>query len=78
MMNLLHKTVALTRDLPEHRLKAGDIGAVIDQTAEGVWCQVEFVTVGGDTITIESLKTTDLRLVTNDEIFSARPITKVA
>jgi hypothetical protein len=77
-MNFLHKTVSLTRDIPEHRLKAGDIGAVIDQSIEGDWYQVEFVTVGGDTLTIESLTASDLRLVTNDEIFSARPITKVA
>ena len=78
MSDLIHKTVALLQDLPEHGLRTGDIGAVVDESPDRKWCQVEFVTVGGDTIALESLPVSILRLVSGDEIFAARPLSKAA
>ncbi|MBI3030621.1 MAG: DUF4926 domain-containing protein, partial [Candidatus Rokubacteria bacterium] len=42
--------VVLTRDLPEHGLKKGDVGAVVHCYADRATVEVEFVTAGGKTV----------------------------
>jgi hypothetical protein len=65
--------VALVHDLPEHGLKAGDIGTVVllhdDQGYE-----VEFTTFGGDTIAIVTVRKDEVRPMRGDEIHHARPL----
>jgi hypothetical protein len=39
-----HDVVVLTRDLPEHGLRAGDVGAVVHVYSNGKAYEVEFVT----------------------------------
>jgi hypothetical protein len=53
--------VVLTTDLPEERLKAGDVGTVVDIHENGVAYEVEFVTLAGKTIAVATVKSSDLK-----------------
>ena len=69
-----HAVVVLTADLPEHHLQAGDVGAVVYASEQGDEYLVEFVTVTGQTIAIVPVKGAQLRLVSEDDAFHARPM----
>jgi hypothetical protein len=67
----LLETVVLARDLPEHGLRAGDLGAVVEvYGAEGV--EVEFVRASGQTKALVTLKSADLRAVAAGDILAVR------
>ena len=51
----------LTADLPEHGLKAGAEGVVVDFTADGEAYIVEFFTPKGDTIDVVFVEADQLR-----------------
>jgi hypothetical protein len=53
-------TVVLERDLPEHGLKRGDLGAVV-LVHEPDRLEVEFVTASGRTEALVLLATSDVR-----------------
>jgi hypothetical protein len=58
----LLETVVLDRDLSEHGLRAGDLGAVVEiYGTDGV--EVEFVQAAGQTKALVTLRTEDLRSV---------------
>lgn len=64
-------TVVLNRDLPEHGLRAGDLGAVVElYGAHGV--EVEFVRASGQTKALVTLRTADLRSVAESDILAVR------
>ena len=64
-------TVVLARDLPEHGLRAGDLGAVVETYgADGL--EVEFVQASGQTKALVTLETSDLRLVADRDILAVR------
>ncbi len=64
-------TVVLNRDLPEHGLRAGDLGAVVEIYAvDGV--EVEFVRASGQTKALVTLRTTDLRSVAESDVLAVR------
>ena len=64
-------SVVLNRDVPEHGLRAGDIGAVVElYGTDGV--EVEFVRASGQTKALLTLKTTDLRPVAETDILAVR------
>jgi hypothetical protein len=64
-------TVVLDRDLPEHGLQAGDLGAVVEgYPPDGV--EVEFVRASGQTKALLTLKAADLRPVAEDDLLSVR------
>jgi hypothetical protein len=66
-------SVVLKRDLPEHGLKKGDIGAVIElYESDGV--EVEFVMGSGKTQALVTLKHSDVRAVADSEILAVRPL----
>lgn len=66
-------TVVLTRDLPEHRLVRGDIGAVVDLYApDGL--EVEFVTGSGHTQALVTLHGNDVRPVGSGDMLSVRTV----
>ena len=67
-------TVVLTRDLDEHGLKCGDLGAVVHCYPGGTAFEVEFVTAGGDTVALLALGTSDVRLMAPAEILHARQL----
>jgi|PlaIllAssembly_1097288.scaffolds.fasta_scaffold1811619_1 hypothetical protein len=70
------ETVVLTRDIAEHGLKSGDIGAVVHSYQGGTAFEVEFVTGGGGTIAVLTLKEDDLRPVGAREVLHARELTQ--
>ena len=65
-------TVVLDRDLPEHGLKCGDLGSVVEvYSPDGL--EVEFVTASGRTQALVTLKTTDVRAVADGDLIAVRP-----
>jgi len=68
----LFESVVLTVDLPEHGLRAGDLGAVVEiYSPDGL--EVEFVTAGGLTQAIVTLPASSVRKVEPDDIVTVRP-----
>jgi len=67
-------TVVLSRDLPEHGLKQGDIGAVVHIYKEGKAFEVEFITGQGDTVAVTTLKSQDVRPMKDKEILHVRKL----
>lgn len=66
--------VALTKDLPEHGLKAGDIGMIVHIYNDHKGYEVEFVTLGGELIALVSVYPSQIRPLEQDEIASARRV----
>ena len=64
-------TVVLARDLQEHSLRAGDLGAVVEvYEPDGI--EVEFVTASGRTAALLTLNTRDVRPVADDDLVAVR------
>ena len=68
------EAIVLTRDIPEHGLRRGDIGAVVHCYKDGVAFEVEFVTGRGDTVAVITLESKDVRPMHPNEILHAREI----
>jgi len=66
--------VALTVDLPEHSLKAGDMGTVVDITPDGAQYTIEFLTLGGNTLAVVPVTPEQVRKLGEREIAHARLI----
>jgi hypothetical protein len=64
--------VVLAEPLPEHGLRAGDIGTVVDVYAGGEGFEVEFCTLTGDTVAVATVTAAQVRRIERDEIPSAR------
>ena len=67
-------TVVLTRDLDEHGLKRGDVGAVVHGYPDGTAFEVEFVRADGNTVALLTLDKADIRLMAPAEILHARQL----
>ena len=66
-------TVVLPRDIPESRLKKGDVGAVVEvYPPDGV--EVEFVTGSGHTQALVTLKSNDVRPVGAADMLAVRAV----
>ena len=50
-----HDVVILIQDLPEDRLKAGDVGTVVHIHQGGAGYEVEFMTLAGRTIAVATV-----------------------
>jgi Domain of unknown function (DUF4926) len=68
------ETVVLTADLPQHGLKAGDLGTVVLVHTHGGY-EVEFMTLDGETVAVLSLSPDQVRPVGRREIAHARLVT---
>ena len=64
-------TVVLIRDLPEHKLRAGDLGAVVE-VYEPDGLEVEFVTGSGRTTALLTLKTDTVRPIADTDLMAVR------
>ena len=64
--------VVLTTDLPEYGLTEGDIGTVVLVHQDSRGYEVEFVTLGGETVAVISLLPAQLRPIGRREIAQAR------
>ena len=70
-------TVVLDRDLPNHGLRRGDLGAVVEvYQPDGL--EVEFVTASGRTAALVTLTDRDVRPVADDDLVSVRPCRRSA
>ncbi len=70
-------TVVLDRDFPQHGLRAGDLGAVVE-TYEPDGLEVEFVTASGRTQAIVTLRIGDVRSVQDEDLIAVRPLARGA
>ncbi len=73
----LYKDAVLTCDLPQHRLRRGDIVKLVDHhvapdNTEGY--SIEVFNAVGDTIAVTSVPTAALEALREDEVFSARTL----
>ena len=73
MMYKLLDTVVLDRDLPEHSLRNGDLGAVV-QVYEPDGLEVEFVTASGKTQALVTLNVNDVRSVQDSDLIAVRSV----
>jgi hypothetical protein len=71
------ETVVLDRDLPEHRLRRGDLGAIV-HVYEPDGLEVEFVSASGKTEALVTLKSTDVRAVADGDLVSVRRLDRSA
>lgn len=76
MFNLLD-TVVLTRDVPEARLRRGDLGAIVDLYGPNAY-EVEFVAASGRTQALVTLMADDIRHVGDQDLVSVRHLEKTA
>ena len=67
-------TVVLERDINEHGLQRGDIGAIVHRYNNGLAFEVEFVTGEGQTLAVLTLKAEDIRLMGQREILHVREL----
>jgi hypothetical protein len=65
-------TVVLSRDLPAHGLRVGDLGAVVDTYGDDS-LEVELVRASGQTKALLTLKPGDLRVVAASDMLAVRP-----
>jgi hypothetical protein len=66
-------TVVLNRDLPQHGLRSGDLGAVVE-VYEPDGLEVEFVTAAGKTDALVTLDVNDVRPVQENDLVTVRSV----
>lgn len=69
-----HDCVVLLQDLPDEGLVAGDIGTIIHIHKGGAGYEVEFMTLGGQTICIATLPGGRVRPVTHRDMGHVREL----
>ena len=66
-------TVVLVKDMPEHGLCKGDLGAVVEvYDPDGI--EVEFVTASGRTQALVTLNVRDVRSVQDSDLVAVRSV----
>ena len=70
-------TVVLNRDLPEHGLKRGDLGTIVE-IYEPDGLEVEFVTASGRTGALLTLTLADVRHVADADLVAVREFARSA
>jgi len=76
-MYKLLDTVVLDRDIPEHGLRSGDLGAVVD-VHEPDGLEVEFVLASGRTQALLTLNARDVRAVGDGDLIAVRDLKRSA
>ena len=69
-----HDCIALTQDISDEGLQAGDVGTVVHIHREGAAHQVEFVTLTGQTVAVATVLAPQLRPVTSRDVSHAREL----
>ena len=65
-------TVILNQNLPKFHLKKGDLGTVVMIHKNGEAFEVEFITLNGKTVAVETLEASTIRPAAPDEIAHVR------
>ncbi|MBL8163692.1 MAG: DUF4926 domain-containing protein [Anaerolineae bacterium] len=66
--------IVLTEALPEYGLEAGDIGTVVLVHRGGEAYEVEFMTLAGKTVAVVTLRASQVRSASSNEIAHVRHI----
>ncbi len=69
-----HDRVILEKDLPEKKLKAGDVGTVVHVYPQKEAFEAEFMTLSGETVAIVTLPASQVRAVSKKDITHAREL----
>ncbi len=69
-----HDRIVLSKDLPAEGLLAGDVGTVVHIHNKGKAFEVEFVTLEGETVTVVTLPSSQIRAVGKRDIAHARKL----
>ncbi len=73
-----HASVVLTESLPSAGLEAGDVGVVVHVHRNGEAFEVEFMTLNGTTLSVETLTTRQIRAAGDRDIPHVRKRTLAA
>lgn len=71
MSHNLLSTVALAKDIPEHHLRAGDLGAIVQIYGEDA-VEVEFVAASGRTVAVLTLDNEAVRPIDDHDMLAVR------
>jgi hypothetical protein len=63
-----HASVVLTTDVPSAGLMAGDVGVVVHVHQQGAAYEIEFMTLDGATLTVQTLEARQVRAARNLDI----------
>lgn len=74
MMIKEHDCVVLTEDLPEEKMRSGDIGTVVHIHQGGTGYEVEFMTLAGETVAVITLLPTQIRPIARRDIAHVREL----
>jgi hypothetical protein len=66
-------TVVLVRDIPEHSLRAGDLGAVVHVHSPDSF-EVEFIRASGQTQALVMIEGADFRSVRDRDLIAVRQV----
>lgn len=69
-----HDRIVLSKDLPTEGLLSGDVGTVVHIYNKGEAFEVEFMTLGGETVTVVTLPSSQIRAVGKRDIAHARKL----
>ena len=69
-----HEQAVLTQDIPEYHLKAGDVGVVVHVYSSNRAYEVEFFTLGGETLDVITVEAAQLRPIDTFDVMHARPM----
>jgi hypothetical protein len=74
----LYQRVALRRDLPEHKLRQGDVAVLVDQVQhpEGgePGCVLEVFNALGESIAVVAVPESDIEGLRENEVLAVRPL----
>jgi hypothetical protein len=70
-----HDCVVLLQDLPEEKLKAGDIGTIVHVHKGGAGYEVEFMTLAGETVCVTTLLSGQVRPIARCDMAHVREVT---
>ena len=69
-----HASVVLTENIPASGLEAGDVGIVVHIHREGKAYEVEFMSLDGGTVAIQTLEARQIREARNRDIPHVREL----
>lgn len=78
----LYTRVALATDLPEHRLRRGDVATLVEghpaRPGQEPGYTLEVFTASGQTVAVLTVRESQIELLTDDEVLSVRPLHSAA
>ena len=70
-------TVVLTRDIPAHGLRRGDLGTIVEIFDDSGF-EVEFVTASGRTSAVVTVSPSDVRPIADTDVVAVRSLDRTA